>query len=107
LMISRLREEMRDGARPRRAADTAIHQAGPSVAAAGIVLAASFGLLTISPTLAEIGFAVAAGVLISTFVNALLLIPALTGLLGRTAWWPSRDHPPAPATGQADQRASI
>jgi len=107
LMISRLREEMRDRARPRRAADTAIHQAGPSVAAAGIVLAASFGLLTISPTLAEIGFAVAAGVLISTFVNALLLIPALTGLLGRTAWWPSRDHPPAPATGQADQRASI
>jgi RND superfamily putative drug exporter len=96
LMISRLREEMRDGARPRRAADTAIRQAGPSVTAAGIVLAASFGLLTISPILAQIGFAVAAGVLISTFLNAFLLIPALTGLLGRKAWWPSPDRPPAP-----------
>jgi RND superfamily putative drug exporter len=95
LMISRLREEMRNGARPRRAADTAIRQAGPSVAAAGIVLAASFGLLTISPILAQIGFAVAAGVLISTFLNAFLLIPALTGLLRRTAWWPSRDRTPA------------
>jgi RND superfamily putative drug exporter len=92
LMISRLREEMRDGARPRRAANTAIRQAGPSVAAAGIVLAASFGLLTISPQLAEIGFAVAAGVLISTFINAFLLIPALTGALGSAAWWPSRTH---------------
>jgi uncharacterized membrane protein YdfJ with MMPL/SSD domain len=39
---------------------------------------------------------VAAGVLISTFLNAFLLIPALTGLLGRKAWWPSRDRPPAP-----------
>lgn len=90
LMISRLREEMRDGEGPRRAANIAIRQAGPSVAAAGVVLAASFALLMISPLLAEIGFAVAAGVLISTFINAFLLIPALTGLLGRGAWWPSR-----------------
>jgi putative drug exporter of the RND superfamily len=95
LMISRLREETRDGASPRRAANTAIRQAGPSVGAAGIVLAASFALLTISPTLAEIGFAVAAGVLISTFINAFLLIPALTGVLGRAAWWPARDRMPA------------
>jgi RND superfamily putative drug exporter len=63
------------------------------------VLAASFALLTISPLLAEIGFAVAAGVLISTFINAFLLIPALTALLGHRAWWPSRRRPtPPPAT---------
>ena len=96
LMISRLREEMRDGASPRRAADTAIRQAGPSVAAAGVVLAASFALLTISPQLAEIGFAVAAGVLVSTFLNAFLLIPALTAVLGPKAWWPSRDRQQTP-----------
>jgi putative drug exporter of the RND superfamily len=110
LMISRLREEMRDGARPRRAADTAIRQAGPSVAAAGIVLATSFGLLTISPILAQIGFAVAAGVLISTFLNAFLLIPALTGLLGHTAWWPSRDRPRAhrqPTLTQGNQATLV
>jgi RND superfamily putative drug exporter len=28
-------------------------------------------------------------VLISAFVMSLLLIPALTALLGRAAWWPS------------------
>ena len=97
LIISRLREEMRNGAQPRTAAETAVRQAGPAVGAAGLVLAVSFALLTISPLLAQIGFAVAAGVLISTFINAFLLIPALTALLGRHAWWPSRDRPPAPA----------
>jgi putative drug exporter of the RND superfamily len=98
LIIGRLREEMRGGAEPRRAAEIAVRQAGPAVGAAGVVLAASFALLTISPILAQIGFAVAAGVLISTFVNAFLLIPALTGMLGRRAWWPSREHSaPVPA----------
>ena len=97
LVTGRLREEMRAGADPRRAAETAVRQAGPAVGTAGLVLAASFALLTISPILAQIGFAVATGVLISTFVNAFLLIPALTSLLGRKAWWPSREHAPTPA----------
>jgi RND superfamily putative drug exporter len=96
LVTGRLREEMRAGADPRRAAETAVRQAGPAVGTAGLVLAASFALLTISPILAQIGFAVATGVLISTFVNAFLLIPALTSLLGRKAWWPSREHAPTP-----------
>jgi RND superfamily putative drug exporter len=47
----------------------------------------------ISPLLADIGFAVAAGVLISAFINAFLLVPALTVIAGRAAWWPS--HPGA------------
>jgi uncharacterized membrane protein YdfJ with MMPL/SSD domain len=29
-------------------------------------------------------------VLISAFINAFLLVPALTALAGRAAWWPSR-----------------
>ena len=63
------------------------------MAAAGLVLATSFGLLMISPLLADIGFAVATGVLISAFINAFLLVPALTVIAGRAAWWPS--HPGA------------
>jgi RND superfamily putative drug exporter len=93
LTISRLREEMQHGAATRDAASTAVRRAGPAVAAAGLVLAASFGLLTISPLLAEIGFAVAIGVLICAFFNAFLLIPALTAIAGKAAWWPS--HPGA------------
>jgi putative drug exporter of the RND superfamily len=89
LMISRLRDEIRVGMSQRTA--TAIRRAGPAIGAAGVVLAASFALLMISPALADIGFAVAAGVLISTFINGFLLVPALTTLAGRGAWWPS--HP--------------
>ena len=89
LIVSRLREQMRQGAAPRPAAAAAVRAAGPAVAAAGLVLSASFGLLMVSPQIADIGFAVAAGVLISAFVNAFLLVPALTALAGQSAWWPS------------------
>ncbi len=77
LIISRLREETWRGASPRQAAVTAVRSAVPAVAAAGLVLATSFGLLMISPLIADIGFAVAAGVLLSAFINAFLLVPGL------------------------------
>jgi putative drug exporter of the RND superfamily len=97
LIISRLREETQRGAAPRQAAATAIRTAGPAVAAAGLVLATSFGLLMISPLIADIGFAVAAGVLLSAFINAFLLVPALTVLAGKAAWWPAHCSTPAHA----------
>jgi RND superfamily putative drug exporter len=100
LITSRLREEMQHGVPPRQAAATAIRTAGPAVAAAGLVLATSFGLLMISPLIADIGFAVATGVLLSAFLNATLLIPALTALAGKTAWWPSHPRTPAHAGHQ-------
>jgi RND superfamily putative drug exporter len=95
LIITRLREEMWRGASARQAAVTAVRSAGPAVAAAGLVLATSFGLLMISPLIADIGFAVAAGALLSAFINAFLLIPSVTVLAGKAAWWPS--HPRTPA----------
>jgi RND superfamily putative drug exporter len=109
LIISRLREEMQAGATPRDAARAAVRNAGPAVAAAGLVLATSFALLMISPLLADIGFAVAAGVLICAFINAFLLVPALTVMAGRAAWWPS--HPGvgrhSATTGPADRPERI
>jgi RND superfamily putative drug exporter len=90
LMISRVREELRCGATPRDAVRAAIGHAGPSVAAAGVVLATSFGVLGFSSITAQIGVPVAIGVLLSTFVMAWLLVPALTVILGRTAFWPTR-----------------
>ncbi|MDW5326682.1 MMPL family transporter [Plantactinospora sp. KLBMP9567] len=89
LIIARIREELRDGASRREAVRAALRQAAPPVAAAGVILAASFGALTVSATLAEVGFAVAVGVLLSTFVLSWLLVPALTALLGRAAFWPA------------------
>jgi hypothetical protein len=55
----------------------------PSGRRADLVLATSFGLLMISPLIADIWFAVAAGVLLSAFINAFLFVPALTVLAGK------------------------
>ncbi|MFF3000094.1 MMPL family transporter [Streptomyces sp. NPDC057950] len=90
LMIARLREELLRGASPREAARYAVTHAGPSVAAAGIILAASFGVLGFSSSTASVGLPVAMGVVLATFVTSWLLIPALTALVGHRAFWPSR-----------------
>lgn len=83
LVTARLREELREGRRPRDAAALAIAHAGPAVAAAAVILAGTFAALLISgvPFLVEIGFAVTLGILLVAFVVSLLLVPAVTVLL--------------------------
>lgn len=90
LMTARLREEMREGNDPRRAASLAVEHAGPSVSAAAVILAGTFGSLLISGVsfFYEIGFAVTLGIILVAFVVSLFLVPALTALVGRVAWWP-------------------
>jgi RND superfamily putative drug exporter len=90
LMIARLREEAREGHSPRRAAELGVQHAGPTVAAAGVILAGTFGVLVLSPMsfLAQIGFGVAIGILLSAFVMSAFLVPSITALLGHKAWWP-------------------
>jgi RND superfamily putative drug exporter len=90
LVLARAREELKDGHSHVAAMATALRTAGPSVVAAGLVLAASFGVLVISADLAQVGFAIAIGILMSSIITARILIPALTLLVGRRAWWPSR-----------------
>ena len=65
---------------------------GGVITSAGIVLAATFGVLGVLPLvfLAELGFAVAFGVLLDTLVVRSLLVPALVRILGRKIWWPSK-----------------
>jgi putative drug exporter of the RND superfamily len=90
LMIARLREEAREGNGPRRAADLAVEHAGPSVGAAGLILAGSFGSLMLAGLafLTQMGFAVSIGIIISAFVMSMFLVPSITALLGHKAWWP-------------------
>ncbi len=90
LITARLREELRDGRSPRDAAALAITHAGPSVAAAALLLAGTFGALMVSgvPFFVEIGFAVTLGIVLVAVVVSLLLVPATTALFGRAAWWP-------------------
>jgi RND superfamily putative drug exporter len=98
LVLSRVREELRNGRTAPAAVAIALRTAGPSVVAAGMILAASFAVLMLSPSLAQVGFAVAVGILLSSVLTARVLIPALTVLGGRRAWWPSRLAPPVRPT---------
>ncbi|GAA1580458.1 MMPL family transporter [Kribbella hippodromi] len=92
LMIARLREEAERGTDPRTAADLAIEHGGPSVAAAGLILAGTFSSLMLAgmALLTEMGFSVAAGIIISAFVMSIFLVPSVIALFGTRAWWPRR-----------------
>ncbi|MFE3618141.1 MMPL family transporter, partial [Streptomyces anulatus] len=90
LMVARLREEAREGHTPREAAALAVRHTGPTVAAAGLILAGTFAsmMLAGNSTLSQMGFAISVGIAIAAFVMALFFTPAVTALLGRRAWWP-------------------
>ena len=64
---------------------------GGVITSAGIVLAATFLVLGVLPLvfLQQIGFAVAIGVLLDTFIVRSLLVPALGYDIGKKIWWPS------------------
>jgi RND superfamily putative drug exporter len=65
---------------------------GGVITSAGIVLAGTFSVLAVLPLvfLTEIGFIVAFGVLLDTFLVRSVLVPALVLLIGPQVWWPSR-----------------
>lgn len=90
LMIARLREEAKLGHNPRMAADLAVEHGGPSVGAAGLILAGTFASMLLAGVsfLMEMGFAVSLGILLAAFVMSMFLVPSVTALLGHAAWWP-------------------
>ncbi|MFL5971103.1 MAG: MMPL family transporter [Gaiellaceae bacterium] len=92
LIASRLREESDAGRSIREATANAVRFAAPAMAAAGLALAAAFGSLMLYPdeTTKQMGFAMAIGILLASFVVSSLLVPAFTALIGEKAWWPSR-----------------
>lgn len=67
-------------------------QSTRAITAAGIALAASFGLLALVPLrpFQELGFMLGVGILIDVFVVRALLVPALITLVGPVSGWPSR-----------------
>jgi RND superfamily putative drug exporter len=90
LLTTRLREEVVEGASPHDAAAMAVAHAGPTVAAAGVILAGTFASLMVTGVklLSEMGFAVAFGILLVAIVMASTLVPSIATLLGRHIWWP-------------------
>jgi RND superfamily putative drug exporter len=92
LITHRLREELLAGRSPRQAVAEAVRRTAPTIAAAGLVLAACFGTLMLEAdeTAKQMGFAMAFGILLASLVVSTLLVPAITALVGTRAFWPSR-----------------
>jgi RND superfamily putative drug exporter len=82
---------------------------GGVITSAGVVLAATFLVLGVLPLvfLQQIGFAVAAGVLLDTLVVRSLLVPALSYEIGRRIWWPSRLASREEPTAERDEAAIL
>jgi RND superfamily putative drug exporter len=85
----------------------ALDATGGVITSAGLVLAATFAVLTSLPLvmLIEVGFLVAFGVLLDALLVRSVLVPALTLLIGRRIWWPSR--PPRPVELPDGQRLRV
>ena len=90
-LMTRVREEtQRVGTR--QGALIALASTGGVITSAGLVLAATFAVLGTIPLvfLAEIGTAIALGVMLDTMIVRAVLVTALNLDLGRHIWWPSR-----------------
>lgn len=88
-LMSRVREEsdrlgIHEGIR------VASARTGSVITSAGIILAGTFAAMAVSPLrlLLQIGVTVAFGVLIDTFVVRSMLVPAITAMFDKWAWWP-------------------
>jgi RND superfamily putative drug exporter len=64
---------------------------GGVITSAGIVLAGTFSVLAVLPLtfLTELGFVVAFGVLLDTFLVRSVLVPSIALTMGDKFWWPS------------------
>ncbi|HEV7399308.1 MAG TPA: MMPL family transporter [Solirubrobacterales bacterium] len=64
---------------------------GAVITSAGIVLAGTFSVLAVLPLtfLTELGFVVAFGVLLDTFLVRSVLVPSIALVAGDRFWWPS------------------
>ncbi|MDP8940514.1 MAG: MMPL family transporter [Actinomycetota bacterium] len=79
----------------REAVTAALANTGPTISAAGVVLAGSFFLLTLIPLrdFFQIGVAMAIGILLDAFVIRTLLVPSLALLAGPRGFWPRKVKP--------------
>ncbi|HWF56838.1 MAG TPA: MMPL family transporter [Candidatus Dormibacteraeota bacterium] len=84
----------------------AVGVTGTTVTTAGVILGGTFAVLAIAGGSAsggsqvqQIGYGIAAGVLMDTFLVRTILVPSFVAILGRWNWWPSslfREAPTEP-----------
>ena len=90
-LMTRVREETATRG-TRQGSLVGLAATGGVITSAGLVLAATFSVLATLPLVAfaEIGFAVAIGVLIDTLIVRSVLVTAINLDVGHRIWWPSK-----------------
>jgi RND superfamily putative drug exporter len=90
-LMTRVHEEAKQHG-TRRGSLIGLAATGGVITSAGLVLAGTFSVLATLPVVAfaEMGFAVAVGVLLDTIVVRSVLVTALNLDIGRWMWWPSK-----------------
>jgi RND superfamily putative drug exporter len=96
LMMTRIREEVQR-LPLRQAIQRAVGMTGATISTAGLVLGGTFAVLGLAgggssggSEIQQIGFGIAAGVFMDTFIIRTLLVPSAAVVLGRWNWWPSK-----------------
>lgn len=89
--ITRAKEETGRVGHPAGGID-ALVLTGGVITSAGLVLAATFSVLTVLPVVftVQLGLLVAVGVLLDTFLVRALLVSSLTLDIGPRIWWPGQ-----------------
>jgi RND superfamily putative drug exporter len=89
-LMARVREEARTHG-TREGMLRAISATGPVITSAGIILAGTFSVLMTLPVTYtfDLGFMVALGILLDTFIVRTIMVPAAVELIGDKIWWPS------------------
>jgi RND superfamily putative drug exporter len=96
LVMTRIREEAHKYSL-REAVVRAVGVTGTTVTSAGLVLAGTFAVFAVvgaggsgGSQIRDVGFGLAVGVVMDTFVVRTVLVPCTVVLLGRWNWWPSK-----------------
>jgi RND superfamily putative drug exporter len=89
-LMARVREEARQHG-TREGTLRALSATGPVITSAGIILAGTFSVLMTLPVTFtfDLGFMVALGILLDTFIVRTIMVPAAIELIGDKIWWPS------------------
>ncbi|MGX1269986.1 MMPL family transporter [Streptomyces phaeoluteigriseus] len=108
-VVSRIREAVLAGTPTRQAVLDGIRGSASVVTSAAVVMTTvfvSFVFLHIIE-MKQIGFVLAAAVLLDAFVVRILVLPSAMLLLGERTWWPVRPAAPAPQGRTAPERAAV
>lgn len=95
LVMTRIREEAHELSL-KKAVSVALNTTSTTVTSAGLVLAGTFTVLGLISTGAsnqevrEIGYGLAIGILLDTFLVRTLIVPSVVAILGKWNWWPSK-----------------